>query len=367
MVSNALHQELELAGCSNCEDGGTDEVDITIVNEVDGHLFCMKCEHEWNFRTGEVLTPTATDAELHQILADAGLAADEAPPIDGAGDIVNAEGETVWSYARVWRIFKIDLRAAEEVADAVATCPCCEKVGEAEAGCPTCPGFWFTTGTDTDTDTDTDTSITLYSCDNGAIYCAAHLGATAKATGKDISGQSIVVLTAADVTDALAQHGVVLRCEQCGAEYACSICGNVGTGKAHRDWHVENVVRAFVKDIRRNLNDEELVEADRLNKTAQYAGACATHDFIDANESMAEACAVEGMPAWSDPAVIAVWNEAWDIAKLRGFTRRAPRSRAAAILDDIDGLLSTYADETCSDAASMVRCRLRDLLADAGL
>ena len=34
-------------------------------------------------------------------------------------------------------------------------------------------------------------TATIYLVDNGAAYCEAHLGATAKATGRDISGQEI--------------------------------------------------------------------------------------------------------------------------------------------------------------------------------
>ena len=38
----------------------------------------------------------------------------------------------------------------------------------------------------------------IYLTDNGAAYCGAHLGATAKATGRDISGQRIARVSAAD-------------------------------------------------------------------------------------------------------------------------------------------------------------------------
>lgn len=52
----------------------------------------------------------------------------------------------------------------------------------------------------------------LYLCDNGACYCGAHLGMTAKATGRDISGQRVLRLTDAD----RAEHPEIV-CEGCAA------------------------------------------------------------------------------------------------------------------------------------------------------
>ena len=60
------------------------------------------------------------------------------------------------------------------------------------------------------------TTAQLFLCDNGACYCADHLGATAKATGRDISGQPIYRLTPSDVRE-LETHGVAVACERCGA------------------------------------------------------------------------------------------------------------------------------------------------------
>ena len=41
----------------------------------------------------------------------------------------------------------------------------------------------------------------LYFTDNGAVYCGAHLGATAQATGRDISGQKIKRVSLYDVRE----------------------------------------------------------------------------------------------------------------------------------------------------------------------
>jgi hypothetical protein len=55
----------------------------------------------------------------------------------------------------------------------------------------------------------------LYLTDNGATYCGAHLGYTARATGRDLSGQRIQAVTRAVAREAMAM-GYVLRCESCG-------------------------------------------------------------------------------------------------------------------------------------------------------
>lgn len=59
---------------------------------------------------------------------------------------------------------------------------------------------------------------TLYSCDNGAVYCGEHCGASARYSGRDISGQEVMVLTKQDVANARAAYGVTLRCETCRKE-----------------------------------------------------------------------------------------------------------------------------------------------------
>ena len=62
-------------------------------------------------------------------------------------------------------------------------------------------------------------------------------------------------------------------------------------------------------------------EVDRRNATPEYAGACASHDFCDANMPMAAAFeAVTGRePDVASQADADLWNAAWNIAKARGF------------------------------------------------
>lgn len=58
---------------------------------------------------------------------------------------------------------------------------------------------------------------TLYLTDNAACRCGAHLGATAAASGHDISGQHIYRVTDADQQEMVATYGFPLQCEICRA------------------------------------------------------------------------------------------------------------------------------------------------------
>lgn len=55
----------------------------------------------------------------------------------------------------------------------------------------------------------------LYFTDNGAVLCGEHLGASARFTLRDLSGQPIARVTPADVAEAAALR-VPLTCECCG-------------------------------------------------------------------------------------------------------------------------------------------------------
>jgi len=56
----------------------------------------------------------------------------------------------------------------------------------------------------------------VYLTDNGRALCEEHLGASARFTGRDLSGQSIYPVTAADV-EYVRTLGAELKCETCGA------------------------------------------------------------------------------------------------------------------------------------------------------
>jgi len=56
----------------------------------------------------------------------------------------------------------------------------------------------------------------LYLCDNGALLCENHLGATERVTGRDLSGQKIHRLTDAERAYMVREAGRG-ECETCGA------------------------------------------------------------------------------------------------------------------------------------------------------
>lgn len=57
---------------------------------------------------------------------------------------------------------------------------------------------------------------TLYITDNGRTLCGDHVGASAKYTGHDISGQPIYPVTPADVAYNDAHGWPEIQCETCG-------------------------------------------------------------------------------------------------------------------------------------------------------
>ena len=57
----------------------------------------------------------------------------------------------------------------------------------------------------------------LYLGDNGRCYCGQHSGATAQATGRDLSGQRVLELTP-ELARIAAGQGWTPKCEECGKE-----------------------------------------------------------------------------------------------------------------------------------------------------
>jgi len=49
---------------------------------------------------------------------------------------------------------------------------------------------------------------------------------------------------------------------------------------------VKELAIAFSKQLRKDISAEDMIEVNRRNKTPEYVGACATHDFIDPNQTM---------------------------------------------------------------------------------
>lgn len=81
------------------------------------------------------------------------------------------------------------------------------------------------------------------------------------------------------------------------------------------------IASAFSALVRRDLGDN-LPEIAARNARPDYQGACATHDFADANMIMAEAfeSAMGRAIDIASDADCALWNRAWDIARARKFT-----------------------------------------------
>ena len=82
------------------------------------------------------------------------------------------------------------------------------------------------------------------------------------------------------------------------------------------------IAQDFAARLQAELGPQVIAEINRRNATAAYQnGACATHDFCDANVLMLEAFeAVTGRAA--DPASEAeamLWNTAWNTARAAGF------------------------------------------------
>lgn len=81
--------------------------------------------------------------------------------------------------------------------------------------------------------------------------------------------------------------------------------------------HVNQIAAKFSQLLADHLTREQHAEMINRNFTSGYAGACASHDFCDANEVMAEAFqTVTGRePDPADDADATVWNAAWSAAR----------------------------------------------------
>lgn len=83
----------------------------------------------------------------------------------------------------------------------------------------------------------------------------------------------------------------------------------------------QRLALAFCAGVRTHLSAQELRDVNRANRRPDYADSCATHDYIDANETMEIAfVTVVGRGSLvSSAADTALINMAWDTAKASGF------------------------------------------------
>jgi hypothetical protein len=87
---------------------------------------------------------------------------------------------------------------------------------------------------------------------------------------------------------------------------------------------VPDVVRLacyFSALIRAEASPIQLAEIRSRNASPEYAGACATHDLLDANCLMfgALSALLFEAPDLSDAATVELMGKAWDLARLKGF------------------------------------------------
>ena len=81
------------------------------------------------------------------------------------------------------------------------------------------------------------------------------------------------------------------------------------------------LARCFAALVRATFTPDDIDTVNGRNAHPDYAGACATHDFCDANALMYGAwCALAfETPDMSDAETADAMNAAWNIAKRAGF------------------------------------------------
>lgn len=85
--------------------------------------------------------------------------------------------------------------------------------------------------------------------------------------------------------------------------------------------NANQLAREFSKQLGQQLSAEQLRDVVKLNAEENNSrDICHSHDFCDANVVMLEAMAALGVKDSHSVEADALWNEAWQIAKERGFT-----------------------------------------------
>lgn len=83
----------------------------------------------------------------------------------------------------------------------------------------------------------------------------------------------------------------------------------------------KELARRFDEILRAHVSAEDYGNILRLNKTEEYKGSCASHDYCDANMAMLEAMKSFGIPedmAVEDDQCHRLWNIAWEKWKSNG-------------------------------------------------
>lgn len=83
----------------------------------------------------------------------------------------------------------------------------------------------------------------------------------------------------------------------------------------------------FAAKVREWVAPEDVASIDRLNAAESDRNICHSHDYCDTNMAMHESMVQSGVPEndlLGDTATVAastLWNDAWNIAKSRGFAK----------------------------------------------
>lgn len=96
-------------------------------------------------------------------------------------------------------------------------------------------------------------------------------------------------------------------------------CENCSNAKLKAYPSVELLARQFVRVLKQWLSETERIEIDRVNLL--HPENCATGDVCDSNMAMDEAWLTfpDTQPDGECIVATSIWNEAWNLAKTRGF------------------------------------------------
>lgn len=87
---------------------------------------------------------------------------------------------------------------------------------------------------------------------------------------------------------------------------------------------VEQAARVFSKKLQEELTPEEFRQAIEDNRTEESEGVCHTHDYMDANEVMADALEEVMGEGYCDDIPpnqekVLFWNSVWELAFTKEF------------------------------------------------
>jgi hypothetical protein len=115
--------------------------------------------------------------------------------------------------------------------------------------------------------------------------------------------------------------GAIPEEETARASVYCLACAS-GTVDAGEEVTKVEIATKFCEVLREWLKGWKMEKVIARNRASQDPGVCHSHDFCDANEAMAAAFESFGLDTPEDQygeKSFALWNEAWDLAKLAEF------------------------------------------------